>query len=79
MLEIYTVVKEGGPNFMWAVVYLAHGKEEAEKIKNALSEQGILVKVKGVAKDKNGNGLFEILVPQSEADDAMMILTSITF
>lgn len=64
---------------MWAVIYLAHGKTEAEKINNSLSEQGILVKVKSVAKDKNGNGLFEISVPQSEVDDAMMILTTIRF
>jgi hypothetical protein len=64
---------------MWAVVYLAHGKTEAEKINSSLSEQGILVKVKTVAKDKNGNGLYEISVPQAEADDAMLVLTTITF
>jgi hypothetical protein len=70
---------EGRPNLMWTVVYLAHGKQEADKIQNALTEQCILVKVKSIGKAKNGNGIFEILVPQLEVEDAYAVLSSLSY
>lgn len=64
---------------MWTVIHVAQNAEEKEKIYNALTEQGLLVKVRQIGKGKNGQGIFEILVPQSEVDDACIILTSITY
>ena len=62
---------------MWTVVYLAQNKMEADKIENALSEHGVLVRIRSIGKDKNGQGVFEILVPRPEIDDAYIILTSV--
>lgn len=65
---------------MWTVLYLAQGREEADKIENALMEAGVLVKVKGIGKDKSsGQGVFEISVPQSEIDYAYPVLTSVIY
>ena len=69
----------GGQHYMWTVLYLAQGKEEADKIENALIEAGVLVKVKGIGKDKKGQGIFEISVPQSEVDYAYPVLTSVIY
>lgn len=64
---------------MWTVVYVAQSKTELDKIQGALTEQGILVKVRQIGKSKNGQELYEILVPQAEVEDASMVLTSITY
>lgn len=64
---------------MWTVVYIAQNKVELDKIQNALMDEGLLTKIRQVGKDKNGQGLYEILVPQSEVDDASLILTSIAY
>ena len=64
---------------MWTVVYVAQTVEESDKIKNALTEGGILVKVRSIGKKKDNRGIFEIVVPQTEVDDASIILTSITY
>lgn len=64
---------------MWTVVYIAQNKVELDKIQNALMDEGLLTKIRQIGKDKNGQGLYEILVPQSEVDDASLILTSIAY
>lgn len=64
---------------MWTVVYVAQSKLELGKIEKALTEQGVLVKTRQIGKSKNGQALYEILVPKSEVNDASMILTSITY
>lgn len=64
---------------MWTVVYIAQSKLELDKIENALKEQGLLVKIRQIGKSKNGQALYEILVPKSEVNDASIILTSITY
>lgn len=63
---------------MWTVVYIAPNKKEAEKIKNNLSTEGLLVKIKAVGLPQIGdNGPVEVLVPESEVDEAMEIINSI--
>jgi hypothetical protein len=64
---------------MWTVVYLAQSKIEADKIENALVDAGVLVRIKSIGKDKNGQGVFEVRVPQSEIDYAYPILTSVIY
>lgn len=64
---------------MWTVVYLAQGKAEADKIEGVLTGQGILVKLRNIGKDKKNNGLFEVLVPNGETEDACNVLTSMVY
>lgn len=60
---------------MWTVIYIATNRAQAEKLKTLLCEEGILANMRpaGVGA-ANGDGLYEILVLESEADEAHAIL-----
>lgn len=61
---------------MWTVVYIAPHMKEAERIKILLSGEGFLVKLKSVGLSQNNEcGPVEILVPESEAEEAMETMT----
>jgi hypothetical protein len=59
---------------MWTVVYIASNKNQAERLKNILSEEGILAQIRAVGLSNTGEGLHELLVPESEAEEAHSIL-----
>ena len=60
---------------MWQVAYIAQTKEMAEKIRGLLQEAGLLVKVRGVNQSATQQvGCYEILVPESELDEAHGII-----
>ncbi|KJS15939.1 MAG: glutamate decarboxylase [Peptococcaceae bacterium BRH_c4b] len=47
-------------------------------MKNKLSAEGLLVKIRSVGLPQTGdNGPVEVLVPESEVDEAMEIINSI--
>lgn len=60
---------------MWTVVYLAKNKKMADKMSNLMSREGVLVKVQPVSKNTGDeDGYFEILVLESEVEEAHSIL-----
>ena len=59
---------------MWTVIYVAQSKDGATKLQGMLSEQGVLVKTRQIGKSKNSDGLYEVLVPETEVEDARIIL-----
>lgn len=62
---------------MWTVVFIAPNKKEAEKIKNLLSGEGFLIKLKALALEKSAQcGPVEVLVPELEVEEALDILNS---
>lgn len=63
---------------MWTVVYIAPHKREAERIKDLLSREGFLVKLKSVGLSQSGDcGPVEVLVPESEVEEAMEIINNL--
>ncbi len=60
---------------MWTVIYIASNRAQAEMLKNLLCSEGILANTRpaGVISAL-GDGLYEILVLESEADEAHAIL-----
>lgn len=58
---------------MWTIVYIASHVKTARRLMNALAEEGILCRMDG-AELPPGSGQIEILVPESEAEDALEIL-----
>lgn len=63
---------------MWTVVYIAPHRKEAEKIKDTLSSEGFLVKLKSVGLSQAGDcGPVEVLVPESEVEEAMEIINNL--
>lgn len=60
---------------MWTVVYIASNRAQAEMFKNVLCNEGVLANIRpaGVISAL-GDGMYEILVLESEADEANSIL-----
>lgn len=60
---------------MWTVIYIATNRAQAEKLKDLLCAEGILANTRatGVAA-LNGDGAYEILVLESEANEANEII-----
>jgi len=65
---------------VWTVVYIAPHKKEAERIKGLLTVEGFLVKLKTVGLTQtqaSGCGPVEVLVPESEVEEAMEIINNL--
>ncbi len=63
---------------MWTVIYIAPTQNIAERYQHALAEEGILVQLRAVGSYQLPNNIStEILVPESEAEEAHEILTCI--
>jgi ribosomal protein S8 len=59
---------------MWTVIYIAPTSKIAERIKQKLTEEGFLVKIRSINLTKNQ---FEILVPAGELEEVQEVLNSI--
>jgi hypothetical protein len=60
---------------MWTVVYMAQSTEITEKLKGLLEDESILVKVRPVSKNiENNDNYYEILVPESEVEEAHSVI-----
>lgn len=63
---------------MWTVIYIAPNKTRAEKIKDSLTAEGLLVNLRGLGNEpENTLKSVEILVPESEAEEANEIINNI--
>lgn len=62
---------------MWTVVYIAPSRAIAESLQDVLSSEGLLVMLRNIGIPHVGDSsAVEILVPESEVDEAMEILNS---
>ncbi len=60
---------------MWTVIYMAQSPEAAENIRKLLQEAKILVRIRPVTKAAEGEAnAFEILIPQTEKDEAHKVI-----
>lgn len=61
---------------MWTVVYIAPNRIMAEQLKSLLEQEGILVMLRSIGVPHLGDsGTTEVLVPETEAEEASQILT----
>ena len=58
---------------MWTVIYIANHREQAEILKTILTEEGILVDIRPASVSQT-DGMQEILVPESEANEAHAVI-----
>jgi hypothetical protein len=62
---------------VWTVVYIAPNKATAEMLKNYLTGEGLLVMLRSIGVPHLGDsGSVEILVPESEVEEAHEILST---
>lgn len=60
---------------MWTVIYIAANRTQAEMLKNLLASEGILANIRPVGVvSVLGDGMYEILVLESEVEEANTIL-----
>jgi hypothetical protein len=59
---------------MWTIVYMAADRETADRIKDILEEECILVKIRPGQKCSCGEGYYEVLVPESEIEEVKCCL-----
>lgn len=60
---------------MWTVIYMAQSREAADNLRILLEEAKILVKIRPVTKAAEGEAnAFEILIPQTEKDEAHKVI-----
>lgn len=63
---------------MWTVIYIAPNRAIAEKYKKSLTDEGMLVQLRPIGSAHLGeHASVEILVPESEAEEAHEIVTSL--
>lgn len=63
---------------MWTVIYIAPNKIIAEKYKTVLTEEGMLVQLRPIGSAHLAeHASVEILVPESEAEEAHEIITEV--
>lgn len=63
-----------GISRVWTVVYIAPSMGVAEKVRDLLSSEGLLVTLKTVDLSDDGRGSIEVRVPEGEAEEAHEIL-----
>ncbi len=59
---------------MWTVIYIAPSAKIADRIKERLTAEGFLVKIRQANEAK---AQFEILVPEAELEEIQEVLNSI--
>jgi len=61
---------------VWTVVYVACSRPKAEMIKETLDREGLLVMIRPVGLPPGASGQHEILVPESEVEEAHEVLAA---
>lgn len=65
---------------MWTVVYMAQSKEIVIKLQQVLEQEGLLVKIRPINKNlDNNDNYYEVLVPESEVEEAHSIIIDTGF
>ncbi len=65
---------------MWTVVYMAQSKEIVIKLQQILESEGLLVKIRPISKNpENEDNYYEVLVPESEVEEAHSIIIDTGF
>ncbi|HMM21851.1 MAG TPA: hypothetical protein PKA10_14125 [Selenomonadales bacterium] len=60
---------------MWTVVYIAANRNQAERIRELLFKEDILANIRPAGISTiGGDGLYEVMVLESEADEAHMAI-----
>ena len=59
---------------MWTVIHIAANRAQAEMFKSLLESEGLMADLRPSGISILGDGLFEVMVLESEAEEAREIL-----
>ncbi len=68
---------------MWTVVYMAQSQELVKELQQVLEDEGLLVMIRPVNKstenENTKDAYYEVLVPESEVEEAHSIIIDTGF
>jgi len=59
---------------MWTVVYMTQSEKNANRVAELLSENNLIYKVRPVGNSDEEDGCYEVLVPDTEINEAHGII-----
>ena len=59
---------------MWTVIHIAANRAQAELVKSLLESEGMMADIRPAGISMLGDGVFEVLALESEAEEAREIL-----
>ena len=59
---------------MWTVIHIAPNRAQAEMVKSLLESEGMMAEIRPAGISMLGDGLFEVMALESEAEEAREIL-----
>ena len=62
---------------MWTVIHLAAYRAQADMLKSLLESEGLMADIRPAGISMLGDGLFEVMALESEAEEAREILSDI--
>lgn len=62
---------------MWIVLHIAPNRVHAEMIKNMLISEEIIADIRPCGTAFLGDGMYEVVVPESEVEEARQILVNL--
>ena len=62
---------------MWKVIHIAANRAQADMVKSLLESEGLMADIRPAGISMLGDGLFEVMALESEAEEAREILSDI--
>ena len=62
---------------MWTVIHIAANRAQADMLKSLLESEGVMADIRPAGISMLGDGLFEVMALESEAEEAREILSDI--
>jgi len=59
---------------MWTVIYMATDVKTARRVEEAIKKEGFLVRTRQILNSKRHGCCIEVVVPESEAQDASRVI-----
>lgn len=62
---------------MWTVIHIAANRAQADMLRSLLESEGLMADIRPAGISMLGDGLFEVMALESEAEEAREILSDI--
>ena len=62
---------------MWTVIHIAANRAQADMVRSLLESEGLMSDIRPAGISMLGDGLFEVMALESEAEEAREILSDI--
>jgi len=64
---------------MWTVVYMAQSRQIAENVRQLLEKNSLIVRIRSLNNEEASSDCYELLVPESELQQALSIIIDANF